>query len=144
MDGDFQVFAQAAEAADALAAEKVSAFRPRHELLTLRQQWDDLAKTNTDLPTLNAAVIDAATAYGEAQQATEDTEQHTERLRVAAERAADTADQELPRRDRAQLTRPQDVTVSGPQGKGTVKAVRVPWHHREPGPVRTCRRQRAS
>ena len=62
---------------------------------------DDLAKTNTDLPTLNAAVIDAATAYGEAQQATEEnTEQHTERLRVAAERAADTADQELPRRDR--------------------------------------------
>ena len=82
----------AAEAADALAAEKVSAFRPRHELLTLRQQWEDLAKTNTDLPALDAKVTDAATAHCEAKQATESADQHTERLRVAAERAADTAD----------------------------------------------------
>jgi ATPase involved in DNA repair len=37
---------EAAEAADTRAAEMVSAFRPRHELLRLRQQWDDLAKTN--------------------------------------------------------------------------------------------------
>ena len=51
---------EAAEAADTLAAEKVSAFRPRHELLTLRQQWDELAKTNTDLPALDAEVTDAA------------------------------------------------------------------------------------
>jgi DNA repair protein SbcC/Rad50 len=83
----------AAEAADTLAAEKVSAFRPRHELLTLRQQWDDLARTNTDLPALDAEVTDAGTAHGEAKQATEGAEQHTERLRAAAERAADTADQ---------------------------------------------------
>jgi exonuclease SbcC len=83
----------AAEAADTLAAEKVSAFRPRHELFTLRQQWDDLARTNADLPILDAEVTDAATAYGEAQQATEGAEQHAERLRAAAERAADTADQ---------------------------------------------------
>jgi exonuclease SbcC len=83
----------AAEAADTLAAEKVSAFRPRHELLTLRQQWDDLAKTNTDHPALDAEVTDAATAYEEVKQATEDAEQHTERLRAVAERAADTADQ---------------------------------------------------
>ena len=83
---------EAAEAADTRAAEKVSAFRPRHELLRLRQQWDDLAKTNTDLPALDADVTDAVTAHGEAKQATEGAEQHTERLRVAAERAADTAD----------------------------------------------------
>ena len=84
---------EAAEAADTRAAEMVSAFRPRHELLTLRQQWDDLAKTNTDLPALDADVTDAVTAHGEAKQATEGAEQNTERLRVAAERAADTADQ---------------------------------------------------
>ena len=83
---------EAAEAADTRAAEMVSAFRPRHELLRLRQQWDDLAKTNTDLPALDADVTDAVTAHGEAKQATEGAEQNTERLRVAAERAADSAD----------------------------------------------------
>jgi exonuclease SbcC len=81
----------AAEAADTLAAERVGAFRPRHELLTLRQQWDDLAKTNTDLPALDAEVTGAMTAHGEAQRATEGAGQHTELLRVAAGRAADTA-----------------------------------------------------
>ena len=84
---------EAAEAADTRAAEMVSAFRPRHELLRLRQQWDDLAKTNTDLPALDADVTDAVTAHGEAKKATESAEQNTERLRVAAERAADTANQ---------------------------------------------------
>ena len=83
---------EAAEAADTRAAEMVSAFRPRHELLRLRQQWDDLAKTNADLPALDADVTDAVTAHGEAKQATEGAEQNTERLRVAAERAADSAD----------------------------------------------------
>ena len=82
----------AAEAADTLAAEMIRAFRPRHKLLTLRQQWDDLAKTNTDLPALQADVTDATTADGEARQATEAAEQHTEQLRVAAERAAHAAD----------------------------------------------------
>jgi DNA repair protein SbcC/Rad50 len=82
----------AAEAADTLAAEKASAFRPRHELLTLRQQWDDLAKTSTDLPALDAQVTDAVTVHREAKQATDGTEHHSERLRVAAECAADTAD----------------------------------------------------
>ena len=71
----------------------VSAFRPRHELLRLRQQWDDLAKTNTDLPALDADVTDAVTAHGEAKKATEGADQNTERMRVAAERAAGTADQ---------------------------------------------------
>ena len=84
---------EAAEAADTRAAEMVSAFRPRHELLRLRQQWDDLAKTNTDLPALDAEVTDAVNAHGEAKKATESAEQNTERLRVAAERAADTANQ---------------------------------------------------
>ena len=84
---------EAAEAADTRAAEMVSAFRPRHELLALRQQWDDLAKTNTDLPALDAEVTDAVNAHGEAKKATESAEQNTERLRVAAERAADTANQ---------------------------------------------------
>ncbi len=84
---------EAAEAADTRAVAMVSAFRPRHELLTLRQQWDDLAKTNTDLPVLDAEVTDAVTAHGEAKKATEGAEQNTERLRVAAERAAGTADQ---------------------------------------------------
>ena len=83
---------EAAEAADTRAAEMVSAFRPRHELLRLRQQWDDLARTNTDLPALDADVTAAVTAHGEAQQATEGAEHSTERLRVAAERAADAAD----------------------------------------------------
>ena len=84
---------EAAEAADTRAAEMVSAFRPRHELLRLRQQWDDLARTNTDLPALDAGVTDAVTAHGEAKQATESADHNTERLRVAAERAADSADQ---------------------------------------------------
>jgi exonuclease SbcC len=83
---------EAAEAADTQAAEMVSTFRPRHELLRLRQQWDDLARTNTDLPALDAEVTDAVTAHGEAQQATEDADHNTERLRVAAERATDSAD----------------------------------------------------
>lgn len=81
-----------AEAADTTAAEKISALRPRHELLALRQQWDDLAKTYTDLPALQAEVTDAAIAHDEAKQATERAEQHAEQLRVAAGRAADTAD----------------------------------------------------
>jgi exonuclease SbcC len=84
---------EAAEAADTRAAEMVSTFRPRHELLRLHQQWDDLAKTNAGLPALDAGVIDAVTAHGAAKQATEDADQNTERLRVAAERAADSADQ---------------------------------------------------
>ena len=84
---------EAAEAADTRAAEMVSAFRPRHELLALRQQWDDLAKTNTDLPALDAEVTEAVNAHGEAKKAIESAEQNTERLRVAAERAADTANQ---------------------------------------------------
>jgi exonuclease SbcC len=82
----------AAEAADTLAAQSVSAFRPRHELLTLRQQWDDLARTGIDLPALDAEVTGAMTAHGAAKRATEDAEQHTELLRVAAEHAADTSD----------------------------------------------------
>ena len=82
----------AAEAADTQAADKVRAFRPRHELLTLRQQWDDLAKANSDLPALEADVTNAVIAHGEAKQATEAAEQHAEQLRMAAERAADTAD----------------------------------------------------
>jgi exonuclease SbcC len=80
-----------AEAADTIATEKISAFRPRHELLTLRQQWADLASTNTDLPALDAQVTDAAAAHEQAKQATEGAERHTEQLRAAAEHAADTA-----------------------------------------------------
>ncbi len=82
----------AAETADTQARAEVSAFRPRHELLTLRQQWDDLAKADADLPTLNAAVTDAETTHGGAKQATEAAEHNAEQLRVAAEHAADTAD----------------------------------------------------
>ncbi len=82
----------AAEGADTLAAERVRAFRPRHELLTLRQQRDDLVRANVDLPALEAEVTGAVTAHGEAKRATEGAEQHTEMLRVAAEHAADTSD----------------------------------------------------
>ena len=83
----------AAEAADTQAAEQVRAFRPRHELLTLRQQWEDLARATAELPGLEADVTDAVTAHGKAKQATEIAEQHIEQLRAAAERAAGTADQ---------------------------------------------------
>src|ERR1700691_4298244 len=38
----------AAEAADTLAAARIGAFRPRHELLTLREQWRDLARTGVE------------------------------------------------------------------------------------------------
>ena len=82
----------AAEASDTLAAKKVREFRPRHELLTLHRQWDELAKTNTDLPDLETDVTNAVTAHRAAKQATEAAEQHTERLRAAGERAADAAD----------------------------------------------------
>ena len=83
----------AAETTDTRAAQQVRAFRPRHELLTLRQQWGELAEINTGLPGLEAGVTKAVAAHGEARQATEAAEQHTERLRAAAEHAAGAADQ---------------------------------------------------
>lgn len=82
-----------AEAADTIATEEISAFRPRHELLTLRQQWDDLSGTSTDLPALDAQVTGAATAHEQARQATEGAERHTEQLRAVAEHAAGTSNQ---------------------------------------------------
>jgi exonuclease SbcC len=82
----------AAEAADTLAAGRIGAFRPRHELLTLREQWRDLARTGVELPPLEAEVTAAVTAHGAAKRATEDAEQRTERLRVTAEHAAATAE----------------------------------------------------
>jgi exonuclease SbcC len=104
----------AAEAVDSQAAKKVRAFRPRHELLTLRQRWEDLAKTNTDLPGLEADVTNAATAHGEAKEATEAAEQHAERLRAAAERAADTAD------------RTQQAVISAIEQTATLANITVP------------------
>jgi exonuclease SbcC len=104
----------AAEAADTLAAERISAFRPRHELLTLRQQWDDLAGTGIDLPALEAKVTGGVAAHGEAKRATEDAEQRTGLLRVTAEHAADTS-------GRAQ----QAVTLAAEQ-TATLAAVTIP------------------
>ena len=104
----------AAEAADTLAADKVGAFRPRHELLTLHQQWDDLAKTNTDLPVLNADATGAASAHGEAKLASENADHNTGLLRVAAERASDAA-------DRAQQT----VTLAAEQ-TAALSAITIP------------------
>ena len=83
----------AAEATDTQTAEEVRAFQPRHELLTLRQQWEELAQTSADLPALEAHVTNAVTAHGKAKRATEAAEQQAEQLRAAAERATDTADQ---------------------------------------------------
>jgi exonuclease SbcC len=83
----------AAEATDTQTAEEVREFRPRHELLTLRQQWEELAQISTDLPALEAHVTNAVTAHGKAKRATEAAEQQAEHLRAAAERATDTADQ---------------------------------------------------
>jgi exonuclease SbcC len=108
----------AAETADTRAAEKVRAFRPRHELLTLRQQWDDLAKTTTELPALEADVTNAVTAHGEAKQATEAAEQHTEQLRAAAERAAGTADQARQAATSATEQTSMLATITIPQGLG--------------------------
>jgi DNA repair protein SbcC/Rad50 len=82
----------AAEAADTLAAARIGAFRPRHELLTLREQWRDLARTGVELPALEAEVTGAVTAHGAAKRATEGAEQRTERLRLTAEHAAATAE----------------------------------------------------
>jgi len=104
----------AAEAADTQAAQQVRAFRPRHELLTLCRQWDDLAKASTDLPGLQTDVTSAETAHRQARQATEAAEQRTEQLRAAAERAADTA-------DRAQ----QAVTAAAGQ-IDTLAAITIP------------------
>jgi len=104
----------AAETADTLAAERISAFRPRHELLTLRQQWDDLAGTGIDLPALEAKVTGGVAAHGEAKRATEGAEQRTELLRVTAEHAADTS-------GRAQ----QAVTLAAEQ-TATLAAVTIP------------------
>jgi DNA repair protein SbcC/Rad50 len=104
----------AAEAADTLAAAKIGAFRPRHELLTLRQQRNDLARTGIDLPALEAEVTGAVTAHGAAKRATEGAEQRTGLLRVAAEHAADTADQAR-----------QAVTLAADQ-TATLAAVTVP------------------
>ena len=104
----------AAEAADTLAAERVSAFRPRHELLTLRQQWNDLARTDMDLPALEAEVTGAVTAHGEAKRATEGAEQQTELLRVAAEHAADTS------------VRAQQAVALATEQTATLAAVTIP------------------
>ena len=104
----------AAETADTRAAEKVRAFRPRHELLTLRQQWDDLTKASTDLPALEVDVANAETAHGEAKQTTGAAEQHTEQLRVAAERAADIAD------------RARQAVTSATEQTASLAAVTVP------------------
>lgn len=105
---------EAAEVADTQATDKVRAFRPRHELLTLRQQWDDLVKTSAELPAAEVDVADAATALGEAKQATEAAVYHTEQLRRAVQRAADAAAQ-------AQ----QAVTAAAEQD-ATLAAVAVP------------------
>ena len=99
-----------AESADTQAAERVSAFRPRHELLTLRQRWDDFAKVSTDLPALQAGVTDAVAAHGKAKQGTEDAEQLAEQLRAAAERAAATADQA---QQAAAVATGQSATLAG-------------------------------
>jgi exonuclease SbcC len=104
----------AAEAADTLAAQRVSAFRPRHQLLTLRQQWNDLARTGIELPALEAKVTGAVTAHGEAKKATEGAEQRTELLRGAAEHASDTADHAR-----------QAVTLAAEQA-ATLAAVTIP------------------
>ena len=104
----------AAETADTHAAQQVRAFRPRHELLTLRQQWDELAEINTSLPGLEAGVTSALTVHGEARQATEAAGQHTERLRAAAERAADTAD------------RTQQAVTTATEQTATLATVTVP------------------
>ena len=122
----------AAEAADTLAAEKIRAFRPRHQLLTLRQQWDDLARTGIDLPALEAKVTDAVTAHGEAKKATESAGQHTDLLRVAAEHAADTADQAR-----------QAVTLTAEQ-TATLAAVTVPHDLAELTAALTALRERHS
>ena len=83
----------AAEAADTLAAEKISALPAPARAPDPAPAMGRPSQTNTDLPALEADVTDAVTAHGEAKQATEAAEQHTEQLRVAAEHAADTADQ---------------------------------------------------
>ena len=65
---------------DTPAAEMVGGSGPAASSCALRQQWDDLANTDTDLPALDADVTDAVTAHGE--KATRNPDE----LRVAAER----------------------------------------------------------
>ena len=109
---------EGAEATDTQAAEEVRAFRPRHELLRLRQQWEDLAQTSADLPALEADVTNAVTAHDEAKQATEAAEQHTEQLRAAAERATDTADQAQQAATSAAEQTATLATITVPKGLG--------------------------
>jgi exonuclease SbcC len=82
-----------AETGDTEAGNKVAAFRPRHELHTLRQQWTDLTQAYTALPELIEKVTAAEAAHRAAHAATEAAEKDTEQLRVAAERATSEAHQ---------------------------------------------------
>ena len=86
---------QAASAAESQAAQKVRAFRPRHELLALRQHWAELVKADTDLPGLETKVSEAKIAHSRAEESTAWAEQTAEQSRIASDRAVASADQAL-------------------------------------------------
>jgi exonuclease SbcC len=81
-----------AETADNDARGKIAAFRPRHQLLTLNQHWEELADIDTALPGIHQTVADADTAHAGANQATAAAEQLTEKLRLDADTAQDEAE----------------------------------------------------
>jgi exonuclease SbcC len=86
---------QAASDAESQAAQKVRAFRPRHELLAVRQHWEELARADADLPDVETAGSKAEVAHIRAEEATAQAEQTAEQSRVASEKAAASADQAL-------------------------------------------------
>ena len=86
---------QAASAAESQAAQKVRAFRPRHELLALRQHWAELVEADTDLPDLETKVSEAKIAHSRAEESTAWAEQTAEQSRIASDRAVASADQAL-------------------------------------------------
>lgn len=85
---DTQAALTAAERDDRDAAAAVAAFRPRFDLQTLQQQWNDLADAEAELPDLITSSTEAKKTHTAAKQQTATAEQTTATLRQAATEAA--------------------------------------------------------
>lgn len=85
---DAQAALAAAERDDRDAVAAVAAFRPRFELQTLQQQWNDVAEAEAELPDLITSSTEAKKTHTAAKQQTAAAEQTTATLRQAATEAA--------------------------------------------------------
>jgi exonuclease SbcC len=79
------------ETADSQAAAAVSAARPRFELLTLQQQWAELAEAEAALPRLLTDLGDAESTLANTRTSRKAAEEANDLLRLDADKAAATA-----------------------------------------------------